>query len=56
MLVAPVTCQQILVEVPASMVGGVATNVTICGTLRGATVMVMGAVTLLPSELVAVRV
>ena len=39
MAVAPVTCQHSLVELPASMVVGVATNTTICGTVPLATVI-----------------
>ena len=39
MAVAPVTCQHSLVELPASMVVGVATNTTTCGTVPVATVI-----------------
>ena len=53
MAVAPVTCQHSLVELPASMVVGVATKTTTWGTEPVATVMVMGAVTVLPSADVA---
>ncbi len=53
MLVAPVTCQHSLVELPASMFCGVATNTTTCGIAPLATVIVIGAVTVLPSEPVA---
>src|SRR5690242_19588873 len=56
MLVAPVTCQQSLVDVPASMFCGVATKTTTCGTAPVATDTVSGAVTLLPSPEAAVRV
>src|ERR1035437_5719410 len=53
MLVAPVTCQHSLEELPASIVDGVTTNTTIWGTEPLATVMVTGAVTVLPSLEVA---
>ena len=53
MLVAPVTCQHSLAELPGSMVDGVTTNTTICGTVPVDTVMVTGAVTVLPSLEVA---
>ena len=56
MLVPLFTCQQSLVDPPASMVVGLATNVTTCGTCAVPTTICTGAVTLLPSELVAVRV
>jgi len=56
MFVEFVICQHSLVDCPASIVGGFATNVTTCGTVAPATMTVTGAVTLLPSALVAVRV
>ena len=49
MAVAPVTCQHSLVEPPASIVVGVATKTTTCGTVPVDTVTVIGAVTVLPS-------
>lgn len=53
---APVTCQHSLVLVPGEMNGGLATKVTTCGIPIPATVTVTGAVTDLPSALLAVRV
>src|SRR5215472_3918818 len=50
-----VTCQHSLVCWPGLIVDGLATKVTTCGTALPATVTVIGAVTLWPDELVAVR-
>ena len=46
-------CQHSLVELPASMVDGVATKTTTCWNRPMATEMVIGAVTVLPSAEVA---
>jgi hypothetical protein len=56
MVVAPLTCQQSCELWPELMVCGLALNTTTCGIVAGATVTVMGAVTVAPLAPVAVRV
>ena len=55
-LVDPVTCQQILDDWPAETDCGVAVKTTICGIALPVTVTVTTAVTVLPSEPVALIV
>ena len=54
--VAPLICQHNWLEPPGLMIAGLATNCRTCGTVPAVTVTVTGAVTLLPSALVAVKV